>query len=86
MDNAPIIVITGNYQLTIRKYGNNNISARFVHLEAGHVGENIYLQATARGLVTVSLGSFDDKTVKNLLNIPVTENTMYIFPVGFPQA
>lgn len=85
--NAPVnIVITGNYQRTISKYGNNNLSMRFVHLEAGHAGENIYLQATARGLVTVSLGSFDDKVVKNLLNLPLEENTMYIFPVGFPQS
>lgn len=84
---APVnIVITGDYQRTINKYGNNNLSTRFVHLEAGHAGENIFLEATARGLVTVSLGSFDDKAVKTLLNLPVEENTLYIFPVGFPKS
>ncbi len=83
---APVdIVITGNYQRTMNKYGNNNLSVRFVHLEAGHAGENIYLEATARGLVTVSIGSFNDDTVKALLNVPEDETTFYIFPVGFPE-
>ncbi len=83
---APVdIVITGNYQRTMAKYGNNSLSIRFVHLEAGHAGENIYLEATARGLVTVSIGSFNDDTVKTLLNIPEDETTLYIFPVGFPE-
>jgi SagB-type dehydrogenase family enzyme len=84
VENAPVdIVITGNYQRTMSKYGNNNLSIRFVHLEAGHAGENIYLEATARGLVTVSIGSFNDNTVKTLLNLPGDETTFYIFPVGF---
>lgn len=84
--NVPVdIVITGNYQRTMNKYGNNNLSIQFVHLEAGHAGENICLEATARGLGTVSVGSFNDISVKTLLNIPVEENTLYIFPVGFPQ-
>jgi SagB-type dehydrogenase family enzyme len=83
---APVdIVITGVYQRTINKYGNNNQSIRFVQQESGHVGENIFLEATARGLVTVSLGSFDDKAVKTLLNLPADESTLYVFPVGFPQ-
>lgn len=85
--NAPVnIVITGDYQRTINKYGDNNNSIRFVHLEAGHAGENIYLMATARGLVTVSLGSFDDQAVQTLLHLPAGQNTLYIFPVGYPQS
>lgn len=84
---APVnIVITGNYQRTMAKYGNNNLSIRFVHLEAGHTGENIYLEATARGLATVSIGSFNDDTIKTLLNIPADETTLYIFPVGFSNS
>ena len=79
------IVITGNYQRTINKYGNNNLSIRFVQLEAGHVGQNIFLEATARGLSTVSIGSFNDNTVKTLLNLPGDETTFYIFPVGFTK-
>lgn len=83
---APVdIIITGVYQRTIDKYGNNNVSVRFVQQESGHAGENIYLEATARGLVTVALGSFDDAKVKTLLKLPSNENTLYIFPAGFSQ-
>ena len=82
---APVdIVITGVYQTMINKYGNNNVSVRFVQQESGHAGENIYLEATARGLATVALGSFDDAKVKAFLNLPKNESTLYIFPVGVP--
>jgi len=78
---APVnIVITADYNRTTSKYG--DLGVRFVHMEAGHVGENIYLEATARGLATVSLGSFYEDQVKELLKIPGNENILYIFPVG----
>jgi len=78
---APVnIVITADYNRTTNKYG--DLGARFVHMEVGHAGENIYLEATARGLATVSLGSFYEDQVKELLKIPDNENVLYIFPVG----
>ena len=83
---APVnIVITGNYQKMINKYPDKNLSTRFVNLEAGHVGENIYLQAEALDLVTVSLGSFDENQMITLLHLQVNEEPIYIFPVGHPK-
>ena len=80
---APInIVITGNYQKMISKYKDQQLSTRFVDMEAGHVGENLYLQAEVRGLATVSLGSFDDNQMIRLLHLPNDEKPLYIFPVG----
>jgi len=80
---APVdIVITGDYNKMIDKYRDEMLSIRFVNLEAGHAGENIYLEAGARGLVTVSLGSFKDDQVHTILGLPDNENTIYIFPVG----
>jgi SagB-type dehydrogenase family enzyme len=80
---APIdIVITGDYNKMIAKYKDETLSTRFVNLEAGHVGENIYLEATARNLVTVALGSFKDDQVHKIIGLPDNENTIYIFPVG----
>lgn len=82
---APVnIVITAVYNRTTDKYG--ELGVRFVHMEAGHVGQNIYLQAVARGLGTVSLGSFYDDQVENLLQLPADEKTLYIFPVGHPAS
>jgi SagB-type dehydrogenase family enzyme len=83
---APIdILITGNYLKMVDKYGDKDLSTRFVDLEAGHVGENIYLESESLGLVTVSLGSFNEKQLVQLLNIPNNETPLYIFPVGHPK-
>ncbi len=80
---APVnIIITGNYQKMIDKYKDEKLSTRFVDMEAGHVGENIYLEVESRNLATVALGSFKDDQVHQILKIPDNEKTLYIFPVG----
>ncbi|AEG18002.1 SagB/ThcOx family dehydrogenase [Methanobacterium paludis] len=84
---APInIIITGNYQKMLDKYKDKDLCTRFVNLEAGHVGENIYLQAESLGLVTVALGSFDENQMVGLLHLPINEKPIYIFPVGYSQS
>lgn len=86
VDQAAVdIVITGNYRKMLYKYPDKELSTRFVDLEAGHAGENIYLQSESLGLVTVSLGSFDETRMIQLLHLPVYETPIYIFPVGHPQ-
>ena len=80
---APVsIIITGNYQKMIDKYKDEKLSTRFVDMEAGHAGQNIYLESGARNLVTVALGSFKDDQVHQILRIPGNEKTLYIYPVG----
>ncbi|MGD0229947.1 MAG: SagB/ThcOx family dehydrogenase [Syntrophorhabdales bacterium] len=76
---APIdIVIAAEYERTAARYGQRAI--RYVHMEAGHVGQNISLQALALGLGAVMVGAFDDKEVKEVLGI--REESLYIIPVG----
>ena len=83
---APLdILITGNNQKMIDKYPDKDLSTRFVDLEAGHAGENIYLQAESLGLVTVSLGSFDSNQLSQKFELPSNETPLYIFPIGHPQ-
>jgi nitroreductase len=53
-------------------------------MEAGHVGQNIYLQATALGLATVAVGAFKTDQLADALGLFNTETPLYIFPVGFP--
>lgn len=78
---APItIVITAIYQRTTARYGERGV--RYVHLEAGHVGQNIYLQAVALELGTVAVGAFRDAEVAELLGLPQDEVPLYLFPVG----
>jgi len=79
---APInIVITAVYERTTRIYGERGI--RYVHMEVGHVGENIYLQAIALGLGTVAVGAFFDDKVWDILGNPPNEHPLYIMPVGY---
>ncbi|MGC8564589.1 MAG: SagB/ThcOx family dehydrogenase [Fervidicoccaceae archaeon] len=75
------IVIAAEYGRTTDYYGERGY--RYVHFEAGHAGQNIYLMATSLGLGTVAVGAFDDDTVKKLLGIPY--EPLYIFPVGRPK-
>jgi SagB-type dehydrogenase family enzyme len=74
------IVITGTYMKTIEKYGQRG--KRYVYMEAGHVAENIYLQAVSLGIGTVSIGAFNDTAVKSILNISNNTDPLYIMPIG----
>ncbi|MEM2094862.1 MAG: SagB/ThcOx family dehydrogenase [Candidatus Bathyarchaeia archaeon] len=79
---AIIIVITAVYERTTAKYGDRGI--RYVHMEAGHVAQNICLQATAMGLGTVTVGAFYDDQVKLVIGLQENEQPIYIMPVGRP--
>lgn len=81
---APIcIVITAVYSRTSRRYGRRG-EVRYVHMEAGHAGQNIYLQAEALNLRTVAIGAFYDGRVERVLELE-EEVPLYLFPVGRPQ-
>ena len=73
------IVITAVYERTTSRYGERGI--RYVHMEAGHVGQNIYLQATALGMGTVAVGAFYDEKVEEILN--AKGRALYVFPLGY---
>ena len=74
------IVITAIYERTTGKYGDRGI--RYVHMEAGHAAQNVYLQAVALNLGTVSIGAFHDDQVKEIINLPDDREPLYIMPVG----
>lgn len=83
VNDAPVnIIITGVYSKMINKYKDEKLSTRFVDMEAGHVGENIYLEVEARNLATVAIGSFYEDQVIELLRLPANETPLYIYPVG----
>jgi len=80
---APLdIVICAVYERTMRSYGNRG--ERYVHIEVGHAGQNIYLQATALGLGTVAIGAFHDESVREVLRLDKQYRPLYIMPVGKP--
>jgi len=74
---APVdIIICAVYQRTNRRYGRRGV--RYVHIEVGHAGQNIYLQATALGLATVAIGAFHDEAVREVLRLDEPYHPLYI--------
>lgn len=74
------IIIAADYNRTTQKYGERGI--RYVHMEAGHAAENIYLQAYALGIGTVTIGAFDDNGVRSVLGLPPEKIPLCLMPVG----
>ncbi len=78
---APInLILTAVYERTTERYGKRG--ERYVHIEVGHVAQNIYLQSESLGLGTVAVGAFDDDKVHDLLQLSQDEVPVYIMPVG----
>ncbi len=82
---APLsIVIAGDYERTRARYGDR--AELFVHLEAGHVAQNVHLQAVALGLGSVPVGAFEPAAAARAVGLPSEETPLYIIPVGYPGA
>lgn len=77
---AAVLVISGVYDRTRKKYGQR--ARRYVHMEAGHAAQNVYLQAEARGLGTLIMGAFDDDRVRALLDLPADHQPLGLMPLG----
>jgi nitroreductase len=58
---------------------------RYVHMEVGHAGQNVLLQATALGLAAVPIGAFYDERVQQALELPLNQQPLYLIPVGHPR-
>ena len=74
------IVFTAVYERTTVKYRERGI--RYVYMEAGHAAQNVYLQAVALDLGTVTVGAFFDEDVSAVVGLHAQENPLYIMPVG----
>jgi SagB-type dehydrogenase family enzyme len=72
------IIIAANYKRTTGRYGQRGL--RYAHMEVGHVGQNVSLQAISLNLGSVMIGAFRDKEVQEVLGIE--EEPLYIIPVG----
>ena len=79
-DAPAVLVIAAVYDRTTVKYGERGI--RYVHMEAGHAAQNVYLQAAALGMGTVSIGAFNDREIQEILSLD-NEAPLYLMPVGY---
>lgn len=76
-----VFVLTLIYQRMRFKYRDR--SYRYGLLEAGHVGQNIYLTATAMGLGACAVGAFHDDGINDLLDLDGREEVaVYLLAAG----
>jgi len=76
------LVICALYSRIAYRYSRRG--ERYVHMEIGHVGQNVSLQAVALGLSTVMVGAFEDMDVRKILKVGEHISPLYIIPVGKP--
>ena len=79
-DAPAVLLIAADYNRTLQKYGDRGV--RYVHLEAGHAAQNLYLQAYALGEGTVAIGAFDDNGIQTVAGLPPEQVPLYLMPVG----
>ncbi len=78
---APLLLVFSAFpERTTDRYGERGY--RYVHMEAGHAAQNVYLQCVAQGLGTVVVGAFHDEKIREILNMAEEELPLYIMPVG----
>ncbi|MBW1768453.1 MAG: SagB/ThcOx family dehydrogenase [Deltaproteobacteria bacterium] len=82
MADAPInMVITAEYRRICIKYGERGM--RYAMIEAGHIGQNIFLQAEALGLSAGIVGAFQDNILIKSMGIPKDHEPLLVMPVGY---
>jgi SagB-type dehydrogenase family enzyme len=79
---APLsVVITAEYARAAGKYGERAV--RYAMIEAGHIGQNIFLQAEALGLAASIVGAFDDRNIQRVLCLPPAHQPLLVMPIGY---
>jgi len=75
-------IIVGSEKKLAAKYGGKANS--YLLLEAGHIGQNILLQAVSLDLGAVPIGAFNAEEVNKICNLPKELESLYIISVGQP--
>ncbi len=82
LDAPATIVVTTAQAKAVSRYGKRG--EQYVCMDAGHMGQNVHLQAESLGLGTVMIGAYSDNEVIDVLGTK-GETTVYIMPIGRPR-
>jgi len=75
------LVMTAVFSRNQSKYGERGY--RYILIEAGHIGQNLYLVSEALGLKCCALGGTQDQNLEKLIDVDgVTESVIYGFAIG----
>ncbi|MFW6122647.1 MAG: SagB/ThcOx family dehydrogenase [Thermodesulfobacteriota bacterium] len=82
MAEAPVMVVfAAEYRRCMARYGDRGI--RYTHMEVGHAGQNLFLQAEALGLACGIVGAFQDRALQKTLHLPANHEPLLVMPVGY---
>ncbi len=76
-----VITISGSFSITGEKYGDR--SMLYVPLEAGHVAQNVLLEATNCGLATLEIGGFLDELLSKAVHLSNEYKPMTAIAFGY---
>ncbi|MCX7912952.1 MAG: SagB/ThcOx family dehydrogenase [Thermodesulfovibrionales bacterium] len=66
-DAGVVFLLSAIFDRTRSKYGERGY--RYVYMEAGHISQNLYLQATSIGLGSTVIGAFFDDDINRLIDV-----------------
>ncbi|NJP11488.1 MAG: SagB/ThcOx family dehydrogenase [Leptolyngbyaceae cyanobacterium RU_5_1] len=82
-DAAVVLFHTADLKAAVAAYGDRVY--RYLHMDAGHLGQRLNLAAIHLGLGVSGIGGFFDDQVNEVLGIPTDEAVLYITTLGRPQ-
>jgi SagB-type dehydrogenase family enzyme len=82
-DAAVLIFHTVNLEQAVAKWGDR--AYRYLHMDAGHLGQRLNLGAVHLDLGVSGIGGFFDDRVNDILGIPPEEAVLYITTLGRPR-
>ncbi|WP_430014034.1 SagB/ThcOx family dehydrogenase [Microcystis ichthyoblabe FBCC-A1114] len=82
-DAAAAVFHTADLSKAVAKYGDRVY--RYLHADAGHLGQRLNLAAIHLGLGVSGIGGFFDDQVNEVLGIPSDEAVIYITTLGRPK-
>ncbi len=82
-DASVVIFHTADLKKAVEKYGDR--SYRYLHMDAGHLGQRLNLAAIQLGIGVSGIAGFFDDQVNEVLGIPTDEAVLYITTLGYPN-
>lgn len=82
-DAAAVVFHTADLKSAVAKYGDR--AYRYLHMDAGHLGQRLNLAAIYLGLGVSGIGGFFDDQVNEVLGIPTDEAVLYLTTIGQPR-
>lgn len=80
---AAVLFHTADLKSAVAEYGDRVY--RYLHMDAGHLGQRLNLAAIRLNLGVSGIGGFFDDQVNEVLGIPADEAVLYITTLGRPR-